>query len=98
MYHREYSWDTRQADRDTPQSSVLAHGAEVNCLAFNPFSEFLIVTGSADNTVALWDMRSLKTKLHSFEGHNGEIFQVEWSPMIESVSVLVLRGCRNRVY
>ena len=30
-------------------------------------------------------MRSLKSKLHSFEGHNSEIFQVHWSPMIESV-------------
>jgi histone-binding protein RBBP4 len=63
---------------------VLAHSAEINCLSFNPFSEFL--TGSADKTVSLWDMRALKSSLHAFEGHTGEIFQVEWSPMIESVS------------
>ena len=27
-------------------------------------------------TVALWDLRSLKMKLHSFESHKDEIFQV----------------------
>lgn len=78
-------WDTRSADRNTAQSVVTAHSAEVNCLSFNPFSEFLIVTGSADKTVALWDMRALKSKLHSFEGHTSDVMQVEWSPMIESV-------------
>ena len=27
-------------------------------------------------TVALWDLRNLKMKLHSFESHKDEIFQV----------------------
>jgi len=27
-------------------------------------------------TVALWDLRNLKLKLHSFESHKDEIFQV----------------------
>lgn len=30
-------------------------------------------------TVALWDLRNLKLKLHSFESHKDEIFQVNWS-------------------
>lgn len=29
-----------------------AHTAEVNCLAFNPFSEYILATGSADKTVS----------------------------------------------
>ena len=28
-----------------------AHAAEVNCLGFNPFNEFVLATGSADKTV-----------------------------------------------
>ena len=28
-----------------------AHSAEVNCLAFNPFNEYVLATGSADKTV-----------------------------------------------
>ena len=35
---------------------VDAHAKEINCLAFNPFSEHILATGSADKTVALWDM------------------------------------------
>ncbi|VDQ16294.1 unnamed protein product [Trichobilharzia regenti] len=41
-------WDTRSSNRSKPQHQVDAHTAEVNCLAFNPFSEFIIATGSAD--------------------------------------------------
>jgi histone-binding protein RBBP4 len=59
--------------------------AEVNCLSFNPYNEFILVTGSADKAVNLWDIRNLKTKLHSFEGHADEIFQVQWSPFNETV-------------
>lgn len=29
-----------------------AHNAEVNCLAFNPYSEHILATGSADKTVS----------------------------------------------
>ena len=50
---------------------------QVNCLSFNPYSEFILATGSADKTVALWDLRNLKLKLHSFESHKDEIFQVK---------------------
>ena len=28
-----------------------AHSAEVNCLGFNPFNEYVLATGSADKTV-----------------------------------------------
>ena len=31
--------------------AVEAHLAEVNCLGFNPFNEFVLATGSADKTV-----------------------------------------------
>ena len=38
-------WDIRQ---DKPSNVVDAHTAEVNCLSFNPYSEFILATGSAD--------------------------------------------------
>ena len=78
-------WDTRDKRTDKAKHSVDAHSKEINCLAFNPFSEHLLATGSADKTVALWDLRSLKSKLHSFEGHTEEIFQVSWSPFSETI-------------
>ena len=70
-------WDTRSATHNKPSHTVDAHTAEVNCLSFNPYSEFILASGSADKTVALWDLRNLKLKLHSFESHKDEIFQVK---------------------
>jgi len=70
------SWDTRSSNTTKASHSVDAHNAEVNCLSFNPYSEYILATGSADRTVALWDLRNLRLKLHSFESHKDEIFQV----------------------
>ncbi len=78
-------WDTRSRDTSHPSQVVEAHGAEVNCLSFNPFSEYILATGSADKTVALWDLRNLKVKLHTFNSHKDEIFQVQWSPHNETI-------------
>ncbi|XP_045063073.1 histone-binding protein RBBP4 isoform X1 [Coregonus clupeaformis] len=78
-------WDTRSNNTSKPSHAVDAHTAEVNCLSFNPYSEFILATGSADKTVALWDLRNLKLKLHSFESHKDEIFQVQWSPHNETI-------------
>lgn len=32
--------------------SCVVHTAEVNCLGFNPFNEYVLATGSADKTVS----------------------------------------------
>nr|VZI23069.1 unnamed protein product [Spirometra erinaceieuropaei] len=89
-------WDTRSSSRSKAQHQVDAHTAEVNCLAFNPFSEFILATGSADKTVALWDLRNLRLKLHSFESHRDEIFQVQWSPHNETI--LASSGTDRRLH
>ncbi|RUS21863.1 putative histone-binding protein Caf1 [Endogone sp. FLAS-F59071] len=103
-------WDTRIASNEKPMQNVHAHTAEVNCVAFNPSSEFVLATGSGDKaphdenvmysfnslvtlsatppqsqTVALWDMRHLKLKLHSMEAHREEILQLAWSPHHETI-------------
>ncbi|CAC5360166.1 ACAT [Mytilus coruscus] len=36
-------------------------------------------------TIALWDLQNLKLKLHSFDSHKDEIFQVQWSPHNETI-------------
>lgn len=42
---------------------------QVNCLAFNPKNEWVLATGSADRTVALYDLRKLSKCLHTFVNH-----------------------------
>jgi len=78
-------WDLRDGRYDKAKHVVDAHNKEINCVAFNPFSEHILATGSADKTVALWDMRNLKSKLHSLEGHTEEVYQLSWSPHNETI-------------
>jgi len=94
--HRLCIWDIRATATNKPSHTVEAHTAEVNCLSFNPYSEFILATGSADKTVALWDLRNLKLKLHSFESHKDEIFQVQWSPHNETI--LASSGTDRRLH
>ncbi|KAL3105925.1 hypothetical protein niasHT_024982 [Heterodera trifolii] len=94
--HKLMVWDTRTNSSTKPTHVVEAHSAEVNCLSFNPYSEFILATGSADKTVALWDLRNLKLKLHSFESHRDEIFQVQWSPHNETI--LASSGTDRRLH
>jgi histone-binding protein RBBP4 len=54
-------------------------------LSFNPFNETLLATGSADKTIALFDVRNTKQRLHTFEHHTEEIFQIGWSPKSETI-------------
>ncbi|PIN13170.1 Nucleosome remodeling factor, subunit CAF1/NURF55/MSI1 [Handroanthus impetiginosus] len=51
--HSLHIWDLRSPSVSKPILSVVAHQSEVNSLAFNPISEWLIATGSADNTEVL---------------------------------------------
>ncbi|TPX42060.1 hypothetical protein SeMB42_g03397 [Synchytrium endobioticum] len=79
-------WDTRSKDSNKAVSTVeRAHNLEVSCINFHPSNEFLLVSGSADKTVALWDMRNFKMRLHTLEGHQDEILQVGWSPHHETI-------------
>jgi len=48
------SWDTRSSNYTKPSHVVDAHNAEVNCLSFNPFSEYILATGSADKVCYLF--------------------------------------------
>lgn len=41
-------WDTRTNNTQKPTQAIDAHNAEVNCLSFNPYSEYILATGSAD--------------------------------------------------
>ena len=77
-------WDERNAAAPA-QTVDGAHTAEVNCLSFNPYCEFVFVTGGSDNVVAMWDMRNLKRPVHSFVGHQDDgkqVFVLRFSMLI----------------
>uniref|UniRef100_A0A0D6QYT2 Histone-binding protein RBBP4-like N-terminal domain-containing protein n=1 Tax=Araucaria cunninghamii TaxID=56994 RepID=A0A0D6QYT2_ARACU len=78
-------WDVRTSGANKPAQSVVGHIGEVNCLAFNPFNEWVVATGSADRTVKLFDLRKISNALHAFSCHKEEVFQIGWSPQNETI-------------
>ena len=79
--------DTRQASNDKAAqvSGSDQHKGAINALAFSPSVEEVVATGSEDHTIAIWDMRNLRTKVHALEGHRDSVTALEWHPFEESV-------------
>lgn len=76
----------RNADSTRAVASVGGeHRDAINSIAFNPASETILATGSADKTIGIWDLRNLKAKLHSLEGHTDSVQSIAWHPFEESV-------------
>jgi histone-binding protein RBBP4 len=73
--------DTRKPTHTTALYKKLAHVDAVNCIAFNPLIETLFTTGSADKTVAMWDMRNFKEKLHTLQHHVEDVIGMQWNPV-----------------
>ncbi|KAK3598966.1 hypothetical protein CHS0354_024638 [Potamilus streckersoni] len=86
-------WDTRS---NNTNQIIYAHASEVHCLAFNPYNEFILATGSADETIAFWDLRYLNWKLYSFESYKDALLKVQWSPRHENV--LAYSGIGKKLY
>jgi len=51
----------------------------VSSLAFRPDDPNVLVTGSWDKTVKLWDL-STSTCLSTMRGHGSDVMSVSWSP------------------
>lgn len=58
---------------------VEAHTQEIMAVDYSPFDSNLMITGSADKTVAVWDTRNTKVKLFSLKAHKDEVSQVKFS-------------------
>ncbi|KAG2310857.1 hypothetical protein Bca4012_025362 [Brassica carinata] len=86
-------WDLRSPSASRPVQSVVAHSMAVNCLAFNPLTEWVVATGSTDKTVKLFDLRKLSSAVHTFDSHKEEVCQVGWSPKNETI---LASCCLNR--
>ena len=99
-YHHKFQWmlatvsDDRSlciADLRTPASAnparrvPTAHADDLNSVAFNQGTDTLLATGSADKTVAMWDLRNLDQKLHVCESHKDAVTGLEWHPFERQV-------------
>lgn len=77
--------DTRSDSTLTSAVHTRGHEDAINALAFNPASEYILATASADKTIGLWDLRNLKLKIHSLEGHQDAVTSLSWHPFEEAV-------------
>lgn len=72
--------DPRQKTNERALYKKEAHTDAVNCIAFHPKWDVIVATGSADKSIALWDLRCLDKKLHSLEAHTEDVMRLEWHP------------------
>ncbi|KAL8907518.1 MAG: hypothetical protein Q9171_005833, partial [Xanthocarpia ochracea] len=64
------------------------HSRQVHRIAFNPFQGALLLSGSQDSTVRLWDLRALAREgsvvtcrsTHKYPGNSEGIRDLRWSP------------------
>ncbi|KAL1210617.1 WD-40 repeat-containing protein MSI5 [Cardamine amara subsp. amara] len=82
-------WDARTGTSPTMKVEK-AHDADLHCVDWNHHDNNLILTGSADNTVRVFDRRNLTSNgvgspTYTFEGHKAAVLSVQWSPDKSSV-------------
>ena len=78
--------DVRSPSTTTPATQAVdGHDDAINALSFNPASEYVLATGSADKSIGLWDLRNLKSKLHALVGHTDSVTSLAWHPFEEAI-------------
>ncbi|KAK1550318.1 hypothetical protein Q3G72_017154 [Acer saccharum] len=82
-------WDARVGSSPVVKVEK-AHNADLHCVDWNPHEDNLILTGSADNSVRMFDRRNLTSNgigspIHKFSGHKAAVLCVQWSPDKSSV-------------
>ena len=68
-------WDMRRP-MNNPFFCLGAHKEEIFTIDFNPYNEYIVLTGSADGSAGLWDMRNISKCLHTFKGHQNNCTKV----------------------
>lgn len=76
--HAHFDYETDYNIEDIPQWVYEGHSEDVLCFS-NSHDNRLFVSGSADNTVIIWDAES-KTILHKLKKHTSEVYFAEFSP------------------
>ena len=78
--------DIRQGDETkSALQAIDGHQDAINALSFNPASEYVLATGSADRSIGIWDLRNLKIKLHALAGHQESVTSLAWHPFEEAI-------------
>ena len=78
--------DLRQSSTNASATQASdGHQDAINALSFNPASEYVLATGSADKSIGIWDLRNLKVKLHALIGHQDSVTSLAWHTNEEAI-------------
>ncbi|KAH7427840.1 hypothetical protein KP509_10G062800 [Ceratopteris richardii] len=87
------AWDIRQGLSQPIFREKRAHSMGVCSIQSNPLNEHLLVTGSYDEKLRLWDTRILKQPIMEKDlGLGGGVWKVKWNPFHKD---LLLAACMH---
>jgi histone-binding protein RBBP4 len=78
------TWDSRVPSStyvDRIEAHTTSSSPELNSIAYNPVIPTIFATGGGDHTVALWDSRNTRERLHSIDVHTDSVLAVVWAPV-----------------
>ena len=74
-------WDTRERTDSPVEEIENAHGADINCCAWNPIHSNYVLTGSSDSHTHLYDWRRANTPVRVFDDEGiGEVRSINSWP------------------
>mmetsp|Transcript_58291 Transcript_58291/g.131286 ORF Transcript_58291/g.131286 Transcript_58291/m.131286 type:complete len:445 (+) Transcript_58291:92-1426(+) len=75
---------TRGAPSAEAQGMAQAHDGPVLCLHGSPFNRSVLVSGSADQTVKVWDINE-NSCVHTYSHHSNKVQCARWHPTEQAV-------------
>ena len=57
-----------------------------------------MLTGGEDTNVNLWDLRNYQQRLYCFEGHEGSVLSLDWSPKTTSIFASGSSDCKTKIW
>ncbi|CAI4230011.1 unnamed protein product [Auanema sp. JU1783] len=72
-------YDVRSHEGTFVKQTFTGHRGWVSCLSWNPENSNMFVSGSFDNSLKMWDIRSSKTSVFDLHGHEDKVLCVDWN-------------------
>ncbi|KNC83575.1 hypothetical protein SARC_04180 [Sphaeroforma arctica JP610] len=73
-------WDLNLADVKKTARIIKEHGRSVHRVRFNALEHHMLLSGSQDGSMKLWDLRTKNNHIHSFEGRAESVRDVGFNP------------------